>query len=78
MKKKIKAEFFNPTLSSDEKVRDDISMTPQQRLSLAFRLADIALEIRKGQIPPSKDENIIWHELKIKNGKARKRIQKSS
>lgn len=74
MNKKIKAELFIPEKSADEKIKEDMSMTPVQRMSLAFRLADFAMEFRLNKKLPSKKDNIRWHELPLKNGRARKRI----
>ncbi|MDZ4844725.1 MAG: hypothetical protein SH857_04155 [Chitinophagales bacterium] len=74
MKKKIKVEFFSPANSSDEKIKEDMAMTPQQRMSLAFRLADFAMEFTPDKTLPSKKDKISWRELTWTNGSSRKRI----
>lgn len=74
MSKKVKVEFFHPQKSAEERLKEDMAMTPQQRVALGFRLADFAMEFSKERRLPSKKDNIRWRELTLKNGGTRKRI----
>ena len=57
---------------SEDQVMEDISMTAQERLEVAFRLSDLALEIQKHQEAAREDpdSSIHWIELhKVSSGR---------
>lgn len=41
-----KARITSADAMSEEQIKDDISMTPLERLNLAFQISDFALELR--------------------------------
>ena len=61
----IKAEITTPEAMAQDQIREDISRTPLERLDLAFRLSDFALEIQKkrGITSQKKSSAIQWIEL---------------
>lgn len=41
-----KAKITSPAGMSEEQLKEDIAMTPIERLTLAFEISDFALELR--------------------------------
>ena len=41
-----KAKITSPAGMSEEQLKEDIAMTPIERLTLAFKISDFALELR--------------------------------
>lgn len=60
-----KAKILSPAAMSEEQVKEDIFMTPLERLILAFQLSDFALELRR-DYETTKEEfsSIEWIELR--------------
>jgi hypothetical protein len=60
-----KAKVTTPEAMRDDQIMEDISMTPLERLDLAFRLSDFAVNIQKKQEPAKeKSPGIQWIELR--------------
>jgi hypothetical protein len=57
-----KAKITSPAAMDDEQVKEDIAMTPLERLTLAFQISDFALEIRPGN-ETINESSIQWIEL---------------
>ena len=59
-----KAAITSPKAMSKDQVKEDISMTPVQRLELAFHISDFAIAFQHNR-ETSKDEStsIQWIEL---------------
>ncbi len=54
-----------------EKIREDMAMTPKQRLMLALQLMETAIALSPDKTLHSQDDGgIKWIELKPKDGKA--------
>lgn len=59
-----KATITTPEAMERERVMEDISMTPLERLELAFQLSDLAQEIHADQgLVIKESTNIPWIEL---------------
>ena len=41
-----KAIITSPAAMSEEQIKEDIAMTPLERLTLAFKISDFALQLR--------------------------------
>ena len=41
-----KARITSPAAMSEEQIKEDIAMTPLERLTLAFKISDFALTLR--------------------------------
>lgn len=56
-----KVKITSPEAMSDEQVREDIAMTPLERLHIAFQISDFALEIRPNpQVVEEESSPIVW------------------
>lgn len=59
-----KATISSPSTMSEDQVSKDISMTPLQRLDLAFKISDFALDFhRDGKRRKEESTSIQWIEL---------------
>jgi hypothetical protein len=59
-----KAKITSLAAMSEEKVKDDISMTPLERLTLAFQISDFAIELHQNhEIVEEETSSIRWIEL---------------
>ena len=60
-----KAKITSPADMSVEQVREDIAMTPLERLTLAFKISDFALELcPDNDIIEEESSSIQWIELR--------------
>lgn len=60
-----KAKITSPEAMSEEQVKEDISMTPLERLNLAFQISDFALELRpNSEITEEEPSSFQWMELR--------------
>lgn len=59
-----KAIITSPAAMSEEQIREDIAMTPLERLTLAFKISDFAFELRPGnETIKEESSSIQWIEL---------------
>jgi hypothetical protein len=60
-----KARITSPSTMSEDQVSEDISMTPLQRLELAFKISDFAADLRSTAPEATKEKStsIQWIEL---------------
>jgi hypothetical protein len=59
-----KAQITSPAAMSDEQIKEDNAMTPSERLTLAFKISDFALELRPNQDTIAEESSSIrWIEL---------------
>lgn len=61
-----KAKVTSPQIMSEEQLKEDISMSPMERLNLAFQISDFALELHP--VPENFEDDpspIRWIELRI-------------
>ena len=64
-----KARITSQEAMNDDQVREDITMTPLERLNLAFQLSDFALELRATQKSDMEGSSAIhWIELRKISG----------
>jgi hypothetical protein len=60
-----KAKVTSPAAMSEEQIKEDIAMTPLERLNLAFKISDFALELRHGsETVKEESSSIQWIELR--------------
>ena len=60
-----KAKVTSPAAMSEEQIKEDIAMTPLERLTLAFKISDFALELRPGsETVKEESSSIQWIELR--------------
>jgi hypothetical protein len=60
-----KAKVTSPAAMSEDQIMEDIAMTPLERLTLAFKLSDFALELRPGnETLKEESSSIQWIELR--------------
>ena len=59
-----KATISSPSRMSENQISEDISMTPLQRLDLAFKISDFAVSFhRDGERRKEESTSIQWIEL---------------
>jgi len=59
-----KARITSLAAMGDEQVKEDMTMTPLERLILAFQISDFALEVRRNhEINEEESGSIQWIEL---------------
>ena len=59
-----KAKNISPAAMSEEQIKEDIAMTPLERLNLAFQISDFALELRPNHETIKEESSPIqWIEL---------------
>jgi hypothetical protein len=59
-----KAKITSPAAMSEEQIKEDIAMTPLERLNLAFQISDFALELHPNQETiKTESSSIQWIEL---------------
>jgi hypothetical protein len=59
-----KATITSPKTMSEDQVREDISMTPLQRLELAFKISDFAADLHPARETTKEESTSIqWIEL---------------
>jgi hypothetical protein len=59
-----KAKITSPAAMSEEQIKEDIAMTPLERLTLAFKISDFALELRPNdETIREESSSIQWIEL---------------
>jgi len=59
-----KAKITTLAAMSEEQVKEDISMTPVERLTLAFQISDFAIELHPNQETVEEEPSSIqWIEL---------------
>jgi len=60
-----KAKITSPAAMSEEQIKEDIAMTPLERLTLAFKISDFALTLRPtDEITKEESSSIQWIELR--------------
>ena len=60
-----KAKVTSPAAMSEEQIKEDIAMTPLERLTLAFKISDFALELRPGNAKVKEESSSVqWIELR--------------
>jgi hypothetical protein len=60
-----KAKITSPAAMSEEQLKEDIAMTPLERLTLAFKISDFALELRSdNETIEEESSSIQWIELR--------------
>ena len=60
-----KAIITSPSAMSEEQIKEDIAMTPLERLTLAFKISDFALQLRpSNEIIKEDFPSIQWIELR--------------
>jgi hypothetical protein len=60
-----KAIITSPAAMSEEQIKEDIAMTPLERLTLAFKISDFALELRPdNETIEEESSSIQWIELR--------------
>jgi hypothetical protein len=60
-----KATITSPKTMSEDQVREDISMTPLQRLELAFKISDFAIDLHPDRETTNKESTSIhWIQLR--------------
>ncbi len=59
-----KAKITSPAAMSEEPVKEDISITPLVRLTLAFQISDLAIELHQNhETVEEETSSIQWVEL---------------
>jgi hypothetical protein len=59
-----KAIITSPAAMSEEQIKEDIAMTPLERLTLAFKISDFALTLRpSNETIKEESSSIQWIEL---------------
>lgn len=59
-----KAKITSPAAMSEEQIKEDIAMTPLERLTLAFKISDLALELHPNSGTINEGSSAIqWIEL---------------
>lgn len=65
----IKPQIISLTEKKEQQILEEMNMTPEQRLILAFQLIELAIEITPGKkLKSLEDSSIEWIELKMKHG----------
>jgi hypothetical protein len=60
-----KAKITSPAAMSEEQIKEDIAMTPLERLTLAFKISDFALELRPDKETIEEESSSIqWIDLR--------------
>lgn len=61
-----KAKIISLAAMSDEQVKEDMKMTPLERITLAFQISDFAMEVRRDKNASNDEESnsIQWIELR--------------
>ena len=59
-----KAKITSPAAMSEEQIKEDIAMTPLERLTLAFKISDFALQLRPTDTIKEESSSIQWIELR--------------
>jgi len=60
-----KAKITSPAAMSEEQIKEDIAMTPLERLTLAFKISDFALQLRSTDDTIKEESSSIqWIELR--------------
>ena len=60
-----KAIITSPAAMSEEQIKEDIAMTPLERLTLAFKISDFALTFRpSNETIKEESSSIQWIELR--------------
>ena len=60
-----KAIITSPAAMSEEQIKEDIAMTPLERLALAFKISDFALTLRPSDEKIKEESSSIqWIELR--------------
>jgi len=64
-----KVEIYDSIEAMNEaRVREEMNMTPVQRIELVFQLMDLAIAMSPNKkLESYKDDDIPWIELKLKN-----------
>ena len=61
--------FDSVELMREARMRDEMKMTPAQRMELVFQLMDLAIALSpKKKLESSHDDKIQWIELNLKDG----------
>lgn len=61
----MKAKITSPADMSEEQLKEDMAMTPLERLTLAFKISDFALELRRdNETIEEESPSIQWIELR--------------
>lgn len=59
-----KVKITSPEFMAQDQIRDDVAMTPSERLERAFEISDFALEIQQSQENANEEQSSIqWIEL---------------
>jgi len=59
-----KATITSPDAMAEEQIQEDIAMSPAQRLTLAFKISDFALELRSKDASMKDDSSsVVWIDL---------------
>ena len=59
-----KARIITPEVMTEEQIREDVSMSPLERLDLAFQLSDFALDLQRNHKTIKEESaSIQWIEL---------------
>lgn len=58
-----KAAITSPNRMAKEQINEDISMTPLERLELAFHISDFAIAFHHGETSKDESPAIQWIEL---------------
>jgi hypothetical protein len=60
-----KAKITSPEAMSEEQIKEDIAMTPLERLTLAFKISDFTLQLRPtDETIKEESSSIQWIELR--------------
>ena len=60
-----KAIITSPAAMSEEQIKEDIAMTPLERLTLAFKISDFALQLRpSNETIKEESSSTQWIELR--------------
>lgn len=59
-----RAKITSPAAMSEEQIKEEIAMTPLERLTLAFKISDFALELHSNdETIKEESSSIQWIEL---------------
>lgn len=59
-----KATITSPAAMSEDQIKEDIAMTPLERLTLAFKISDFARQIHPRDEIIKEESTIQWIELR--------------
>ena len=67
----MKAKVISLDSKKEEQIREEMAMTPEQRMNLAFQLIELAIAFSpEKELINEEDKSIPWINLKLKNGKS--------